>query len=217
MPRLNLTTEQFRLSQNGKIFSVFDLSLGGMALRVLDRADLTVFTVGARVEGSLNLHREKYHVTARVRHVGTELVGCEFEELDAEVTAVLTQFFDPKALGQELRPIPAAENGALWYHGPSGTDLILWRGVDGQYRRFTLFVLGSYAQWETEVGTTTGRASPSFEKSEVRGVVRFETMLLEPDSRPDAGKLSIAKTLLLSSNLPQDLRGWCVRHLEITQ
>jgi hypothetical protein len=60
----------------------------------------------------------------------------------------------------------------------------------------------------------TGQVNSSYEQSEVRGVVRFETLLLKPDGRADRGKLNIAKSLVLSSNLPQDLKKWCVRQLE---
>jgi hypothetical protein len=216
VPRLNLTTEQFRLTATGKIFSVADLSTEGMALRVLEPSDLAVFPVAAVVEGTLNLRGDKHAVRARVRHVGRDLVGCQFDGLGGAVTEALRRLLDPTVLGRELKPIPSAEGGALWYHGPTGTDLLLWRGTDGQYRRMALFVLGSYAQWDEASGLSTGRVRSSFEDSEVRGVVRFETLLLDGDSHPDAGKLKVAKTLILSSNLPQDLKKWCARHLEST-
>src|SRR5436190_1257440 len=72
VPRLNLTKEQFRLEQNGKIFSVSDLSSNGMALRILDSEDLNLFPVGIILNGTLNLHREKFAVSARVRHIGKD-------------------------------------------------------------------------------------------------------------------------------------------------
>lgn len=218
MPRLSLTTELFRLTKNGKVFSVVDLSEKGMAVRVVDRTDLILFTVGSEIDGTLNLNREKYPVKASVRHIGTDLVGCEFKALKPELKKVLTRTIDPKTLGKELRLIPASEGTALWYHAPSGTDLLFWRNAnddrgDTGYRRFAIFVLGSFTQWEHGQGVTTGRTRPSFEAMEVRGVVRFETMLLDPDGRPDTGKLNVAKTLILSSNLPQELRKWCLRQL----
>ena len=179
MPRLNLSAEQFRLSQNGKIFSVVDLSTHGMALRVLDRNDLGLFPIGMHLQGILNFRREKYAIKARVRHLGVDLIGCEFEAADKEVQsvlAILARYLDPAVLGAELKPIPSGD-GATWYHGPSGTDLLLWRGTDGQYRRLAVYVLGSYVQWEKDEGLSTGIVKSSFEASEVRGVVRFETML----------------------------------------
>lgn len=213
MPRLSLTTEQFRLTQNGKIFPVADLSMDGMALRILDKADLVVFPVGSVVDGILNLNRVKHPVKARIRHIGQDLIGCQFQELSDAVKAELSRLFDPKSLGAELKPIPSSEPGVLWYHGPSGTDLLFWRRMDGTYTRFALFVLGNFVQWDEADGLSTGVADHSFENSEIRGVIRFETMLLKADSKPSRDKLSIAKTIVMSSNLPQDLKKWCERHL----
>jgi hypothetical protein len=217
VPRLNLTTEQFRHAQNGRIFSVADLSIDGMALRVLDRNDLALFPVGVRFEGTLNIRRNKFPIKAQVRHLGTEMVGCAFDDLNDKTREIINSFLDPAVLGQELKPIPATDGVALWYHGPSGTDLLLWRSADGQYVRMMLFVLGSYAQWDVSGGVVTGRLSASFERSEIRGVIRLETMLLQPDEKPDADKLNVARVLLLHSPLPEDLKGWCARHFTVKE
>ena len=213
LPRLNLAHEQFRISSNGKIFSVADLSTKGIALRILDGEDLNLFPLGMTISGVLNLKREKHLLQLKVCHLKADRVGCEFVSLSPLVDQAVRNFLDPVALGQGLRPIPSSENGALWYHGASGTDFLLWRGTDGQYSRFALFVLGSYLQWDHDDGVSSGKFTPAHEQNEVRGAIRFETLLLEPDQKPDSGKLSIAKTLILSSNLPQDLKKWCVRQL----
>lgn len=213
LPRLNLTTEQFRLAQNGKVFSVADLSSGGIAFRVLVPTDLDLFPIGEMIDGTINLKGEKYSIKARVRHRGIDLVGCQFEELDSKFNDALNRFLDPVSLGQDLKPVPAEQGGPLWYHGPSGTDLLLWRKNDGRYHRFVLYLLGSFAQWDEEKGISTGHITPAFEQSDVRGTIRFETMLLNTDPRPDEGKLNIAKTLIMSSNIPQDLKKWCERQL----
>lgn len=214
LPRISLTGEQFRLNQTGKIFSVTDLSESGMALRILDRSDFLLFPVAAEVEGTLNLKGEKHSVTAKVRHIGPEMVGFEFEKLSPVTQEALNRFLDPAALGRELKPLPSSEGAMLWYHGPSGTDLLLRRGSDGQYHKMTLYVLGSFIQWSQDEGLSTGRAKPSDEQSETRGVLRFETLLLDSDPKVDPGKLKVAKTLILSSNLAEDFKKWCVRKLE---
>jgi hypothetical protein len=214
LPRLSLSGEQFRLSQNGKIFAVVDLSRNGMAFRLIDSGDLRIFSVAAVIQGQLNLKREKHAVTARVRNVRPDIVGCEFENLSPQTAEALKRFLDPDTLGQELRPIPATNQATLWYHGPSGTDLLLLRGVDGQYRRLTVYIQGNFIQWGSDEGVTTGKAHSSEERSEIQGIVRLETMMLEADTQPDPAKLSIAKSLLVSSNLPQDLKKWCVRQLD---
>ncbi len=213
LPRLCLSSELFRLQQNGKIFSVADLSQYGMALHLLDSEDLIHFSIGAKVNGVLNLRREKFSIQARVKNVGRERVGCEFESLDKNTSHVIQQFLDPAFLAQEMKPIPSSQSGSLWYHGPSGTDLLFVREMDGHFRRFTLYLLGSFSQWDETLGLSTGLVDSSFESSESRGVVRFETMLLDADPKPDPQKLRIAKTFVLSSNLPQELKKWCVRNL----
>ncbi|MGK5083908.1 PilZ domain-containing protein [Bdellovibrionota bacterium FG-1] len=214
LPRLNLTAEQFRLSLNGKIFSVTDLSSDGLALRILEQADFLLFPVATVFEGTINLKGEKYDIRAKVRHIAPESVGCQFESISEITRNALTRFLDPVALGRELRPIPSSESGTLWYHGPSGTDLLLKRGTDGQYHRMTLYVQGNFMQWSEEQGLITGRACPSDEQGETRGILRIETLWLVSDSDKDRDKLAVAKTLILSSNLSEDLKKWCVRKLE---
>ncbi|MBL7715708.1 MAG: PilZ domain-containing protein [Bdellovibrionales bacterium] len=213
VPRLNLTTEQFRHSQNGKIYSVFDLSKNGMGLRLLDSQEVSLFPVGSHFDGILSLKRVKYPVRCQVKHLGRDLVGCEFEGMDSETRKALDQLLDPAALGAELRPLPAIEGSAVWYHAPSGTDLIIWRASDGGYSRLSIFLMGTYVQWEAQEGLTSGRIDHSQEASEVRGVVRFETLVLHRDEQLDSSKLKIAKTLLISSNLPEELKTWCLKQL----
>jgi hypothetical protein len=212
--RLNLTGEQFRLHQTGKIFSVTDLSSRGMALRILDQSDYLLFPVATEFTGTLNLKGEKLELACRVRHLGSDQIGCEFEKLSAETQTAVDRFLDPVALGRELKPIPSSEGGTLWYHGSSGTDLLFKRGADGQYSSMTLYLLGNIVQWRTEGGLATGRARPSDEQSESRGVLRFETVWFDPDAKVDQTKLGVAKTLILSSNLPEDFKKWCLRRLE---
>jgi hypothetical protein len=213
VPRLSVTHEQFRESRTGKVFSVGDLSTEGLGLRLIDGEDLAHFPLASVIEGLLNLKREKHAVRFRVVRVGAGFVGGRFEGLSAESQAALARFFDPKSLGAELRPMPGAPDGAMWYHGASGTDLLLWRNPDGSYQRFTLYVMSGFVQWEESRGATTGLVAGPVESSEERGFVRLETVAITPDAQPDAGKLEVAKALILSSNLPQDLRRWCVRQL----
>lgn len=214
IPRLNLTREQFRLGRNGKIFAVVDLSIGGMALKMIEQEDFSLFPVGTRFEGTLNLSREKFPVSCEVRHIGREAIGCQFVDLPKQTHQAIEAFFNPERLGAELAPLPSDEEGLLWYHGPTGADLLLRRGMDGQFYRITLYLFGSFVQWEDTHGLTTGKVSSSHEKSEDHGLMRLETMLLSADDKLDLSKLKIAKTVIMSSNLPQDLKRWCERQLD---
>ena len=209
LPRLSLSSEQFKLSSNGKIFSVTDLSKKGMGLWLFDLEDLNLFTVGAYFEGALNLKREKYLVQARVRNLNSDRIGCEFENLTKSCLDSIAHFLNPATLGAELKLIPSLELNTLWYHGPSGTDLLIRRTADGECHRITLYALGSFVQWDEGEGLSSGRTAPTESHSEIRGIHRLETLYLDPDSTLDSEKLEIAKTVVLSSNLPLDLKNKC--------
>lgn len=221
MPRLSVASEQFKLTQTGKVFSVADLSPGGMALRIIDREDARLFQVAAIAKGTLKFAGEKWDVTARVRNIRNELIGLSFEAKSPELEAELGKRLDPAALGGELKPRPGGEGGALWYHGTSGTDLLLWRSPTGEYRKLSIFVLGTFVSWERtrEHGflLQTGRwddvqaiNAERSEKSEIRGILRFDTISLSPDAAPDLAKLAVAKTLVNNANLPADLKRWAL-------
>ncbi|MCC7441112.1 MAG: PilZ domain-containing protein [Bdellovibrionales bacterium] len=215
VPRLNLAAEHFLLKENSKVYSLADLSSGGMAVRILEHADLALFSVGHQVQGVLNLHREKFPVIGRVKHLRPDLAGVEFESLAAETVRALGRFLDPAELGRELRPLPSStDESATWFHGPTGTDVLVWRQPSGNLGRVAIFLFSSYVQWDPELGLSTGYTQPAEEASEVRGAVRFDTLLLKPDDVPDSAKLDLAKTLVLSSNMPVELKNWCVKCAE---
>ncbi|MEO5969995.1 MAG: hypothetical protein ABIQ95_08710 [Bdellovibrionia bacterium] len=206
LPRLSLSSEQFKHSETGKIFSVTDLSKKGMGLWLFEPEDLNLFWVGGHFEGTLNLKREKYQIQARVRNLNSDRIGCEFEKLSQSCADSIANFLNPATLGAELKLIPSVELDTLWYHGPSGTDLLIRRTADGQYHRITLYILGSFIQWDESEGLSTGRTAPTESHSEIRGIHRLETLYLDPDPTLDSEKLEIAKTVVLSSNLPLELK-----------
>jgi len=210
-----VTSEQFRHDPSGKVFSVADLSTDGMGIRIINPDDLALFALNDMTEGMINLRREKFMCRARIRRVSADLVGCQFEDLPTATSNALEEFFDPVALGAGLRPAPASDESSLWYHGPSGTDLLLWRRPDGQYHRLALFVMGSFVQWTESDGVSTGKVRSAGEgKPDEGNVVSLETMLLQPDYRPDQGKIAIARTLISHSGLPDELKQWCTRQLD---
>ena len=212
-PRLCVTHEQFRLQSNGKIFSVADVSASGFALRLLDHEDAVHFPVGGEVTGVLNLQRERFTVRAKIRNLTRDRVGAEFDSLSDEVKRGLEVRLAPQYLGESLRPMPSSGIGVLWYEGVSGTRLFLWRSADGSFHRFALWALGQLIQWDSESGLSTGLLEPSGAPALERGAVLEESVDFNRDSKPDPRKLLVAKTILLSSNLPKDLAGLFARRL----
>ena len=213
IPRLDLFKDQFRLEENHKVFSVLNLSLEGMALRVLEAEDLVHFTVGRELSGILNVHGHKISVKAHVQYIRQTVIGCFFKDLEEKAKEVLQKYLCPKRLGAELHRVPPGDFASAWFHGSSGTDLLFWEDEQGRPQRISLFVLGSFVQWDLQEGLVTGRAEASDESSETLGVVRLATTLMDPDPQADPSKLDIAKNLILSSNIPQEIKDLCAERL----
>ena len=75
-------------------------------------------------------------------------------------------------------------------------------------------ILGALIQWTERTGLRTGLIKNSYEESLAVGLTRLDTMLFEEDSAIDPQKLNLAKRLISSSNLSEDLKKFCIRHLE---
>jgi hypothetical protein len=213
LPRLTVSHEVFRHDDTGKFFAVADLSLRGMAIRVAEREDMYPFMVGADVQGMLNIRHEKFHIGGKVRHLGADLVGIEFNELPSSVAHALANYLDPVVLGQELRPVPTGDSSLL-FASTSGTEVLLNIDLANRYTRLTVMILGSLIQWSENSGLRTGLVKNSFEESVVVGITRLDTLLFQEDAAIDPQKLNLAKRLISSSNLSEEIKKFCVRRLE---
>lgn len=206
LPRLTLSGEQFRLSVNGKVFGVVDLSQEGMALRLIEQSDRLLFPVGTRFSGSLNLNRTKFALDAQVRNLRGEQVGCQFVQIPEELRQELVQWLDPASLGASLRPMPSgASSDSIWYHGRSGTEVMVWpQGDSGPARVLVLLWGREFVEWDASRGVLTGEVKASDQGDPFHGVLRWTPEWLHADLSPDPSKLKIAKTLLISSKLPEE-------------
>jgi hypothetical protein len=213
LPRLTVSHEVFRDAVSGKFFAVADLTTRGMAIRIADREDLYPFSVGAEIQGTLNIRHEKFRIAGTVRHLGVDLAGIEFGELPSSVEHALSTYLDPETLGQDLRPVPTGD-ASIFYASTSGTEVLFNREADGRFTRMTVMILGTLVQWDENTGLRTGRLKNSYEESLVVGITRLDTMLFQEDRAIDAQKLNLAKRLISSSNLSEDLKKFCARRLE---
>jgi hypothetical protein len=190
-----------------------------MGLLLMDPSDQADFPIGARLRGSLNLHRAKYPVNAVVRHSRADRVGCQWVHLTEPVQQVIAQFLEPHVLGMDLKPIPSplpsVDSNIFWFQGPVGTSFVVKRQMDGQCVSLLLSVCSQFVHWEKATGLMTGHTELSEsvpEKREWEGILCHETLLFHPDLNPDQKKLSVAKKLILSSNLSTELKTWCGRY-----
>jgi len=206
VPRLSLSTEQFRLGLNGKLFGVADLSRTGMALRLLNEEDRLLFPIGAQLEGTLNVNRTKFKLSAQVRNIRGDHVGCQFIQMAAELEQELRQWLDPQMLGSTLRPMPSgAVTDSVWYNGRSGTEVIAWPDENGGLRKVLVILWGrEFVEWTVSQGVRTGEVKFGRERDSVQGVLRWAPEWLITDASPESGKLNLAKTLLLSAKIPEE-------------
>ena len=209
--RVSLTGEQFQLESTGKVFSVVDLSIRGMGIRVIDPVDLAAFEVGSVIRGRINLKRTKYVLSSTVRNIRSDIVGCEFAEVSPELIDALGQLSDPKILGKQMKPAPSSDPATIWYRGV-GTELMIQRAADGSYRQLMLVFLGDFAHWD-EKSLSTGKYC-GVDSAEIEsGPFVRETLSLETDPQPDSNKLKVAESLLSHTQLPEELKRWCLRCL----
>ncbi|MFN7684111.1 MAG: hypothetical protein ACK5QT_01695 [Oligoflexia bacterium] len=210
LPRLALSAEQFRLSTNGKVFGVADLCLTGMALTLLDESDRLLFPVGMKFEGTLNLNRVKYALCAVVRNLRGDHVGCEFQEIAPSFSEALGQWLDPVKLGDSLRPIPAgSKSDFVWFNGRSGTEIYVWpesqqSGAPAVRRAWVVLWGREFVEWDQLAGVRTGLLKFGPNRDSVQGMLRWADEQLVADPEPDSAKLNLAKTILLSSKLPEN-------------
>ena len=219
--RVVITGEQFKNEANDRVYSVVDVSFSGMALRLLDPSDLVDFTVGSHSSGMLKIKGKKVPVRFQVRHVRPDLVGVKFEEVSKELKETLAEALSPESLGSELKLFPADQRDLLWYHAPSGADLLIWlKSIEAkegpEIRRFVLYTPMAYCEWSEELGVASGHWRDSQERSDVRGVLQWDTVVATPDRQADREKIAIAKKLLLSSKLPQTIQEFCVSCLDVS-
>lgn len=215
VPRIRLGHEQFRLQDNGKIFSVSDLSLDGIALRVLLPEDFALLTVGRMVSGHLKVDDRKVQVHFSVRHVGQDFVGGEFTSLDPVSRAALEDAMSPESVGKGLRLLPPSGGVDTWMQGPGGADFLMWRTPDGSPNHWVFAGLGVLVEWTPDDGVRTGRLTrdgargPASADENRSGLLEQEPVLVLLDPTPDGSRKTLALTALLNSSLAPDIKSFC--------
>ncbi|NDF14526.1 hypothetical protein EB061_04300 [bacterium] len=195
LPRFHITPCQFLDQKLGKTFSVQDISRGGLAVRLLDRIDLTFFTVGSVHEGWIKLEGYKLSASFQVRYIRGSLIGGSWVEPSAELLGHLEQISHPEKLGASLKRYEHPDsNSTTWYHSPLGVDLLFYE--QGGLSRWMLFLHQGFVQWEKDSGVTTGRSMAEDEEGYAHGIVRLETRLIEYDPQVDRNFIEFAKNLL---------------------
>ncbi|MBI2606038.1 MAG: PilZ domain-containing protein [Deltaproteobacteria bacterium] len=215
-PRFILTHEQFREVRTGKIFTVYDLSVTGLAIKV----EKQEWKEGTIIQGVLNLHPESIEIMPRLVGYYGDRAALKLEALSTYSKSVLERSLSPRRLGTSLKLIrqklPLAD---YWYHGVCNTDLLVRLSGDGGVRKADLFFANLYWGWsdassttaKSAAGMTTGicqsfgpdRREPAFLADEP---VLLESIDIDHDHLPDPKKVDWARGIVESAQLDGRLK-----------
>ncbi len=168
--------------------------MGGLSIRVVDKADLQNFSVGSEHKGTLKVEGIRTECRFRVVYLRGALIGGEWIAPDTHFTQQLTDLLSPRRLGQALKnyPVPDLPN-LQWFHTPVGVDLLVYRGEKSELNRWVLYFHQTFLQWEADSGIKTGQSLAEDEEGYAHGIVRLETRLLEFDDKVDCTLLVSAR------------------------
>ncbi len=219
LPRFHITPCQFHDQELKKNFSVQDVSLGGLAIRLVDRTDIPLFAVGTEHQGILKIEGLKLPAHFQVRYIRGTMIGGEWIKLNDSLKNHLEQISHPEHLGMHLKLYDLPDSvGTLWYHNPIGVDLLLY-STDSKsipkIVRWTLYIHHSFISWDQGEKVQTGRALAEDEEGYAQGIVRVETRLIDYDSQIDRRLVETAIELMKSAAIQDEsTRQLIIHHLQ---
>ena len=215
LPRFHITPCQFHDIELKKNFSVQDVSLGGLAIRLVDRADLPVFAVGTEHQGILKIEGLKLPAHFQVRFIRGSLIGGEWVNLNEALKTHLEQISHPESLGQNLKAYDLPDfSDTIWYHNPVGVDLLIYLN-DSKISRWTLYIHHSFISWDQETSVQTGRALAEDDEGYAHGIVRVETRLIDYDPQVDRRLIETAVKLVKKAPIKEEsTRQLILNHLQ---
>lgn len=221
LPRFHITPCQFHDAKLDKNFSVQDISMGGLAIRLFDRADLPEFSVGSEHKGLVKVEGLRIDAIFKVRSIRGTLIGAEWVTPSKELLDHLDQISHPEMLGAHLKlyDLPDLAN-AIWYHNPVGVDLLFYKATgEGATAlgigRWTLYIHHTFVQWDIESGISTGQSVAEDEEGYAHGIVRLETRLIEYDQFADRKLIEASIALIEHAAINHiDLKTMALNHLK---
>lgn len=216
-PRFLLTREQFREVRTGRTFTVYDLSMSGLSIKV----DEKYWEPGAIVPGILNLHPDSIEITPRLVAYYGDRAALKCEAVSTYSRSVLLRALSPKRLGLSLQlvreSLPLAD---YWYHGACNTDLLLRLNEKGDVGKVEVFFSNYYWSWTEHSGKVSTGVCQSFgrERREdlllVEEPVKLDQIDLLLDGRADAEKTQWAKGILEAAPIEPRLKQQLLKKFE---
>jgi hypothetical protein len=215
LPRFHITPCQFHDQDLKKNFSVKDVSMGGLAIRLVDREDLAFFPVASEHQGLLKIEGLKLPCRFQVRYLRGTMIGAEWINLDPLLKEHLEKISLPKVLGSNLKAYDFQDApNTIWYHNPIGVDLLLYLN-DSKINRWTLFVHQDFLSWDDGSVVKSGRSLAEDEEGYAHGIVRLETRLLNDDEQLNMRLVEVAIELVKSAPFKEEsIRQLVLNHLQ---
>lgn len=215
LPRFHITPCQFHDNDLKKNFSVQDVSMGGLAIRLVERDDLPAFSVSSEHQGILKLEGLKLPCKFQVRFIRGSLIGGEWVNIEDTLKKHLEQVSHPKYLGLNLKAYDLPDSpDTIWYHNPIGVDLLLYLS-DSKISRWTLYIHRSFVSREEDGAVRTGSALAEDSDGYAHGIVQVETRLIEYDPQVDKRLVEAAIELIKSASIKEEnTRQLILNHLQ---
>ncbi len=212
VPRFIIPPGQFWVQSLNLIMATADVSMGGVALRAIDRKAIESFSVGQSIPGELRALGKKFKSALKIVYIRGLTLGCAWESTSPELSDFLKEHFSPAALGGALKTFEVPETAQMqskmqWWHAPLGADLMFYTHEEetAPYL-WALFIHGSVVQWEAAEGLRTGRTVAEDEEQGSSLVVRLETRMVEFDAEIDQSLLDATREFVkAASALKPDL------------
>lgn len=198
VPRFIIPPGQFWIHSMDLVLATSDVSIGGAALRVIDRKALEKFAVGQTLTGELRALGQKFAASLIIRHIRGLTLGCAWVSPTENLNQFLDSHLSPRALGSSLKVFDMPEIALMkWWHAPLGGDLMFYYHQDeSKPYLWAMFIHGSVVQWEMNEGLRTGRTVAEDDDTHSAQVVRLETRMVEFDEVVDTAMIQSALEFL---------------------
>jgi len=212
-PRLGLSYEQFKLDFLKKFYGIKALTQTKMVCWLNSKEDTQHFSVGFLVHGILGLKSNYYPISARVGYFNETWVEYLFESLPQEVDQAIGNYLDAIFSNLIFKPAYLFERSNICFCGPLGIGFLLKKGWDGSVQKMNFFMDHDYLQWDQEKGLSTGKITYLEGYQEYQGIYRIEVLALSDDHKINLVKLKTLKSVILNSNLADEIKNWCLKKL----
>lgn len=197
--RYQVDYKHLTIMNDADIFVVRDVSSKGFSVEASERA-FKRLQLGDEFEARMRYFGELYDLQAKVVWKKDHFVGFEIVMARSETFLFLQRLLKPIAVGSTLQLVEprwtsSSGDGALWFRGEEGSDLLVWKDKDVEtIAAWRLSTQGECVEWSQNKGFITGRItfSRKFPTDD-------ETLTqLVPDEHPHPERKQFARDVIMA-------------------